>query len=241
MVQSLQEGLSTFFSYIPQLIGAIIILIVGYIVAKLLQAVVTRLLGAIGFEHWMERGGIKQFFERAETRQTPSSIMGRLVFWLVFIIAIVMATDALGISQVSAVLAELIAYIPNVIAAVLILILAALLANFLAGIIRGATGSDILATVARVAIIVYAVFAALTQLGIAVQLTANTLLIVLGGVALAAALAFGFGAQNVARDIVERAYDRRRDEVRGEPTVRESSTQGESAPRARRLHREEEE
>jgi hypothetical protein len=55
------------------------------------------------------------------------------------------------------------------------------------------------------------------------------------------ALAFGFGAQNVARDIVERAYDRRRDEVRGEPTVRESSTQGEAVPRARRLHREEEE
>jgi hypothetical protein len=164
------------------------------------------------------------------------------VFWFVFIVAIVMSTDALGIREVSAVLAELIAYIPNVIAAVLILILAALLANFLAGIIRGATGSDILATVARIAIIVYAVFAALTQLGIAVQLTANTLLIVLGGVALAAAIAFGFGAQNVARDIVERAYDRRRrDEVRGEPAERESSTQGESAPRARRLHREEEE
>jgi small-conductance mechanosensitive channel len=214
MVQSLQEGLSAFFSYIPQLIGAILILIVGYIVAKLLQAVVTRLLGAIGFEHWLERGGIKQFFERAETRQTPTSILARLVFWLVFIIAIVMATDALGISQVSAVLAEL---------------------------IRGATGSDILASVARVAIIVYAVFAALTQLGIAVQLTANTLLIVLGGVALAAALAFGFGAQNVARDIVERAYDRRRrDEVRGEPADGESSTQGEAVPRARPLRREQE-
>src|SRR5215211_6106554 len=217
MVQSLQEGLSTFFSYIPQLIGAILILIVGYIVAKLLEVGVTRLLGAVGFEHWMERGGIRQFFERAETTQTPTSILGRLVFWFVFIIAIVMATDALGIrGEVAAVLAELIAYIPNVIAAVLMLILAALLANFLAGIIRGATGSDILATVARVAIIVYAVFAALTQLGIAVQLTANTLLIALVGVALATALAFGFGAQNVARDIVERAYDRR-DEVRSGP------------------------
>jgi Conserved TM helix len=164
------------------------------------------------------------------------------VFWFVFIVAIVMSTDALGIREVSAVLAELIAYIPNVIAAVLILILAALLANFLAGIIRGATGSDILATVARIAIIVYAVFAALTQLGIAVQLTANTLLIVLGGVALAAALAFGFGAQNVARDIVERAYDRRgRDEVRGEPTervldTRRVGTQGSpAAPRGGRV------
>jgi len=73
MVQLLQEGLNAFFGYVPQLIGAILILIVGYIVAKLLQAVITRLLGAIGFEHWMERGGIKQFFERADTRQTPTA------------------------------------------------------------------------------------------------------------------------------------------------------------------------
>src|SRR5215207_3357254 len=197
MIQSLQEGLNAFFSYIPQLIGAIIILIVGYIVAKLLQALATRVLRAIGFEGWMERGGIRQFFERAETRQTPTSILGTLVFWFVFIIAIVMATDALGIRQVSVVLGQLIAYIPSVLAA-------------------------------------------LTQLGIAVQLTANTLLIVLGGVALAAAIAFGFGAQNVARDIVERAYERRREEVRGEPAGREESlTQGDSVPRARPLRREE--
>src|ERR671929_428777 len=167
--QPLQNALSTFLSYIPQLIGAIIILIVGYIVAKILQAVVSRVLQAIGFDGWMERGGIKQFLDRAQTRETPATVLGTLVFWFVFIIAIVMATDALGIRQVSAVLSQLIAYIPSVIAAVLILILAALLANFLAGIIRGATGSDVLATVARVAIIIYAVFAALTQLGIAVQ------------------------------------------------------------------------
>jgi hypothetical protein len=119
-----------------------------------------------------------------------------------------MATDALGIRQVSAVFSQLIAYIPNIIAAILILILASLLANFVAGLVRGATGMDVLGTVAQVAIIVYAVFAALTQLGIAVQLTAPTFLIVLGAIALAAAIAFGFGAQGVARDIVERAYNR---------------------------------
>jgi NAD/NADP transhydrogenase alpha subunit len=219
MIQSLQESLSTFFSYIPQLIGAILILIVGYIVAKLLEAVVTRLLGAIGFEHWMERGGIKQFFDRAETNQTPASILGALVFWFVFIIAITMAADALGIPQVSAVLGQLIAYIPSIIAAILILILAALLANFVSGIVRGATGSDVLASVARYAIIVYAVFAALTQLGIAVQLTANTFLILLGAIALAAAIAFGIGGREVAREILEKAYHRG-DEVTGGTTAR---------------------
>jgi small-conductance mechanosensitive channel len=207
-VQPLQNALSTFLSYLPQLVGAIIILIIGYIVAKVLQAVVTRVLRGIGFENWMERGGIKQFFDRAQTRQTPTSIIGKLVFWFVFIIAITMAADALGIPQVSAVLGQLIAYIPSIIAAILILILAALLANFVSGIVRGATGSDLLANVARYAIIVYAVFAAITELGIAVTLTAPTFLILLGAVALAAALAFGLGGRDLARDILQRAYNR---------------------------------
>jgi small-conductance mechanosensitive channel len=219
MFQPLQDALSAFFSYLPQLIGAIVILIVGYVVARVSQAVVGRVLQGIGFDRWMERGGIKQFFDRAETNQTPASILGALVFWFVFIIAIPMAADALGIPQVSVVLAQLVAYIPSIIAAILILILAALLANFISGIVRGATGSDILASIARYAIIVYAVFAALTQLGVAVQLTANTFLIVLGAVALAAALAFGIGGREVARDIVEKAYNRS-DEVADDTTER---------------------
>src|SRR5215210_402482 len=147
MVEPLRNALSVFLAYIPQLIGAIVILIVGYIVAKVLQAVVSRVLQAIGFDNWMERGGIKQFFDRAQTRETPATVLGRLVFWFVFIIAITMAADALGIRQVSAVLGQLIDNIPSIIAAILILIFAALLANFLASIVRGATGSDLLANI----------------------------------------------------------------------------------------------
>jgi small-conductance mechanosensitive channel len=209
ILQSLQTALGQFLAFVPQLIGAIIILIVGYVVARILKAVVGRVLQGVGFDGWMEKGGIKQFFDRAQTNQTPATIIGSLVFWFVFIIAITMAADALGIQQVSAVLAQLIAYIPSIIAAILILILAALLANFLSGIVRGATGSDLLASIARFAIIIYAGFAAITELGIAVQLTAPTFLIILGAVALAAAIAFGFGAQGVAREIVEKAYQRR--------------------------------
>ena len=213
LFQPLQNALSTFLSYLPQLIGAIVILIIGYIVAKVLQAVVGRVLRAVGFDGWMEKGGIKQFFDRAQTTHTPATILGRLVFWFVFIIALTMAADALGIPQVSVILGQLIAYIPSIIAAVLILILAALLANFVSGIVRGATGSGLLASVAQYAIIVYAVFAAITELGIAVELTAPTFLIVLGAVALGAAIAFGLGGREVAQDILQKAYDRS-DEVR---------------------------
>jgi small-conductance mechanosensitive channel len=228
-VQPLQDALSTFLTYLPQLVGAVVILLVGYLVAKLLQAVIVRVLRSIGFNRWLERGGIRQFFDQAQTRQTPASVLGKLVFWFGFIIAITMATDALGIPQVSTVFAQLIAYLPNIVAAILILVLAALLASFVAGLVRGATGTGVLASAARYAIIIYAVFAALTQLGIAVELTAPTFLIVLGAVALAAAIAFGLGSREVARDIVEKAYSRR-GEIKNGPPRREDA---ETAPRQR--------
>lgn len=133
----------------------------------------------------MEKSGIKRYFDGADTRQTPAAILGKLVVWFVFIIAITMATDAFGTRQVSAVSSQLTAYIPNIIAAVLILVLA--------GLVRGATGIDVLGTVAQAAIMVYAIFAALTQRGIAVRLTAPTFLIVLGAVAVT--IAFGRGHQ----------------------------------------------
>jgi small-conductance mechanosensitive channel len=215
ILQPLEDALAVFLSYIPQLIGAIIILIVGYIIAKFLQAIVGRVLRGVGFDRWMERGGVKQFFDRAQTEHTPATIIGLLVFWFIFIIAITMAADAVGIQQISGFLNQLLAFIPSILAAVLILFLAALLANFLSGIVRGATGSGMLASVVYYAIIIYAVFAALTELGIAVALTAPTFLILLGAVALAVAIAFGIGGREVARDIVERAYNRRQEVAEG--------------------------
>src|SRR5215210_2202213 len=208
VTRSLSEGLGSIMGALPALIGALVILIIGYIVAKVLQAITTRVLQGMGFQGWMEKGGIKQFFDRSQTTQTPLSIIGKLVFWLVFFIAITMAMDTLGISAISDVLAQFIAYIPQIIAAILILVLATLLANFVAGIVRGATGSNVIGSVAQYSIIVFAAFAALTQLGIAPELIAPTFLILLGAVALAAAIAFGLGGQGVAQQIVEDGYEK---------------------------------
>jgi small-conductance mechanosensitive channel len=241
--RSLTQGLNAVLGALPALVGALLILIIGYIVAKVLQGITTRVLKSVGFEGWMEKGGIKQFFDRSQTQQTPVSILGKLVFWLVFFIAISMAVDALGITAISAVLAQFIAYIPQLIAAVLILVLASLLANFVAGIVRGATGSSIAGSVAQYGIIVFAVFAALTQMGIAEELIAPTFLILLGSVALAAALAFGLGGQNVAQRLVEQGYEKSgeaREQIQQQNGSTESSfTRVDSGdrPEARRLDR----
>jgi small-conductance mechanosensitive channel len=208
VTQSLSDGLGAILGALPALIGALVILIIGFIIAKVLQGIVTKVLQSMGFEGWMESGGIKQFFDRSQTNQTPLSILGKLIFWLVFFIAITMAVDTLGISAISDVLAQFIAYIPQIIAAILILVLATLLANFVAGIVRGATGSNVIGSVAQYGIIVFAAFAALTQLGIAEGLIAPTFLILLGSVSLAAAIAFGLGGQGVARQMVEDGYEK---------------------------------
>jgi small-conductance mechanosensitive channel len=224
LTQSLSDGLSAILGALPALIGAIIILVIGFIIAKVLQGITTKVLEGMGFEGWMESGGIKQFIDRSQTQQTPLSILGKLIFWLVFFIAITMAVDTLGISAISEVLGQFIAYIPQIIAAILILVLATLLANFVAGIGRGATGSNIAGSVAQYGIIVFAAFAALTQLGIAEELIAPTFLILLGAVALAAAIAFGLGGKGVAQQIVEDGYEKS-DDVKQQ--IQQQQEQGE--------------
>jgi small-conductance mechanosensitive channel len=247
VTQSLSDGLSAIVGALPALIGAIIILVIGFIIAKVLQGIVTRVLQSMGFQGWMESGGIKQFFDRSQTNQTPLSILGKLVFWLVFFIAITMAVDTLGISAISDVLAQFIAYIPQIIAAILILVLATLLANFVAGIVRGATGSNVIGSVAQYGIIVFAAFAALTQLGIAKELIAPTFLILLGGLSLAAAIAFGLGGKGVAQQMVEQGYQKggeAKQQIQQQQQSEQQSDSSESAEgdgqkiEARRLRRE---
>ena len=229
VTRSLSDGLGAILGALPALIGALVILIIGFIIAKVLQSITTKVLQSMGFEGWMESGGIKQFFDRSQTQQTPLSILGKLVFWLVFFIAITMAVDTLSISEISAVLAQFIAYIPQIIAAILILVLATLLANFVAGIVRGATGSEIVGSVAQYGIIVFAAFAALTQLGIAPELIAPTFLILLGAVALAAAIAFGLGGQGVAQEMVQNAYQKGDETKQNIQQRRQSKQQSDSS------------
>lgn len=210
IVQPFQTAFGTLLSYVPQLIGAIIVLIVGYLVARLIGAVLTRVLARVGFDRVMDRAGVASFLRRSGTELTPSGTLGKVVFWFVFIIAFTMFASALGVPQISGFLNEMIGYIPRIFAAIAILFLAAVFANFVAALIRGATSNEILAKIGRYLIIVYAAFAALTVLDIAVQLTANTLLVVLSGLALAFGIAFGWGGRDLARDLLQRSVHQAR-------------------------------
>ncbi|MGZ0148624.1 mechanosensitive ion channel family protein [Kribbella sp. WER1] len=196
--QPFEDAFSKLLSFIPNLLGGLVILVVGYFVAKVLGKLVGKLLGRVGFDSWMERAGVSGVLQRSGTGLTASAMLGKVVFWFVFLISFTMFASALGVPEISNFMSDMLGYIPRIFAAIVIVCLAALFANFLAAIIRGATGNETLAKVARYAVLVYAAFAALTQLGVAVQLTGNTLLIVLAGAALALGLAFGLGGREMA-------------------------------------------
>jgi len=203
-----EDAFSKLLGFIPNLLGGLVILVIGYFVAKVLGKLVGKLLGRVGFDQWMERAGVSGVLQRSGTGLTASAMLGKVVFWFVFLISFTMFASALGVPEISNFMSDMLGYIPRIFAAIVIVCLAALFANFLAAIIRGATGNETLAKVGKYAILVYAAFAALTQLGIAVQLTGNTLLIVLAGAALALGLAFGLGGREMAGRALDNLFSR---------------------------------
>lgn len=206
--QPFEDAFGKLLGFVPNLLGGLVILVVGYFVAKVLGKLVGKLLGKVGFDQWMDRAGVSGVLQRSGTGLTASAMLGKVVFWFVFLISFTMFASALGVPEISAFMSTMLGYIPRIFAAIVIICLAALFANFLAAIIRGATGNETLAKVGKYAILVYAAFAALTQLGIAVQLTGNTLLIVLAGASLALGLAFGLGGREMAGRALSNLFDR---------------------------------
>jgi hypothetical protein len=142
-------------------------------------------------------------------------VVSNIIYWLIIIMVLVMTVDALGMPKSSDVLASLFAYVPNVIAALLVLVVAMSLASFVSGIVRTAAGNanmpkpQLLAGICRWAIIIFAATIALEQLGIAPLLVAGTLNIILGGIVLALALAFGLGGKDAAANYLEELKQKR--------------------------------
>jgi hypothetical protein len=199
-------------AYLPQVLGAILILIVGWIVAKLLEQGTEVLLEKTRFDMAVDRGGIRAALARTGSKLDPSSWVARLVFWIVFLVTILMASNALGLTAVANMFERLVAYIPNVIVAVLIIVVGMVIGEFVKDLILASVGSmtgvNPIAHVAKVAILTLAVFMALDQLGIARNIVTTAFTLILGAAALAAGLAFGLGNRELAGEYMRRWVDR---------------------------------
>lgn len=200
-------ALTSLLGWVPRLLGAVVILLVGWGIASLLGKLTDRALDAIHFDRWMARAHVDEALVRSGMKIEPSNLVAQLVKWLVFLVAILVASDAMGLPQVTAALNSLIGYIPNVIAAVLIVTFGAVLASFVGSLVRTApiSGSHLIGDVAYWAVVVFAALAALTQLNIAPTLIQTLFTAIIGAVALGSALAFGLGLRTQAQDLATSA------------------------------------
>lgn len=201
-------GMAGFFTWLPTLLGAALILLIGWIVASVLYSLTDKLLDAVRFDALMHRARVDEAITRSGVRIDPSNLVATLVKWTVLLVAFMMAAENLGLTQVSMGISSILAYIPNVIAAVVILGLGMFLASFVSKLVRGAAGSagmstsDVLADVSYWAITIFAALGAIGQLNIAPTLVQTLYTAVIAAVALAAALAFGLGLRDQAHDVV---------------------------------------
>lgn len=204
IVEPVSQMLTKLISYLPTLFGALIILTVGWLVAKTLRRMVNRGLESIQFNKLADKAGISDILRKGGLKTSANEVLSSLVYWLAIIMVLVMVVNALGLPQASNVLESLFAYIPNVIGALFVLVVGMFLANFVSGIIRTAAGNaslprpEMLASVSRWAIIIFAGTISLRELGIATLLVTTTFNIILAGFCLALALAFGLGGKDAA-------------------------------------------
>jgi len=215
IVEPVREMLTRIMAYLPVLLGALIILILGWIVAKIIRWIVNGALKAVRFNVLADKAGISEVLRKGELKITAREIVSGLVYWLVIIMVLIMAANALGLPKASDILSSLFAYVPKVIAALLVLVVAMFLASFVSGIVRTIAENaklpkpQLLADISRWAIIIFAVTISLAQLGIAALLVTATFNIILGGIVLALALAFGLGGKDAAARYLEELKKRR--------------------------------
>src|SRR5215208_4215690 len=212
LTTSLATALSLFLGAIPRIIGFLVILVIGWLIAGLLASGVAALLRAVKFNVLAQRSGFQGFIHNMGLRTDPSGLLADIVKWFVRLIVLVVAFDALGLPAVSAVLQQFLLWIPNLVVAVVVLVIAGLAAEALGNLVRGSTAQaglgnpDMLANIARVAVWGFGIVIAVNQIGIA-QTLINTLFMgFVFALALAAALAFGLGGRDTAGQIVQNWY-----------------------------------
>jgi hypothetical protein len=211
---SFTQALNTFMGFLPALLVALIVLVVGWFIAGFLARLIARGLNAMGLERAVERSGIGRFIEQSGTRWTMSEIIAALIKWSIFLIFIQAAASLLGMAQITAIINTVILFIPKLIVALGIIVIGSLIARFVAGLVRGSLAemevgsAGLFAKLAQYAIIGFAIVAAFNQIDVA-QTVVNTLLIgLIGSLALALGLAFGLGGREVAAQITQSWYNK---------------------------------
>lgn len=216
MTQIIRESVGDFIrgvgNFLPNILAAILILLVGWIIALVLQRAVGRGLRIVKFPDVAERAGIEGFLQKGGVERSSTDLIAVLVYWLVMLIVLLTAVNALRLEMASQLLNQILLYIPNIIVAVIVVVVGMYAASFVAGLVRTAAANagireaGLVATLARYALVIFAFAIALNQLRIGQDIVANAFLILFGAACLAGALAVGLGSREIVSRYLEERF-----------------------------------
>jgi hypothetical protein len=191
----IENAWSSVATFLPKLAAALVILVIGYFVAKIISRILDRVLERVGFDRMVERGGLRQALARS--KYEPSDLLAKVVFWAVMLFVLQLAFGVFGSNPISDLLRGLIAYLPNIFVAILIVVIAAAIAkavtDLLSSLLASMQGGQLLARGAGIAILVFAVFAALDQLQVAPRIVTGLWYAILAAVVGSVVVAVGGG------------------------------------------------
>ena len=225
----LKVGLAQLAQLLPPLFFAAIILLAGFVVARMVERLADAFLAGMQFDRSAEKWGVSEAVERTGVHLRPARVIGKLLFWLVMLVVILLASSALGVQNVNDVFANLVGYVPAVFAANIVVVFGILLGEFVRALILASAGTvegvPTLAKLSKVIVITISAFMALQQLGVAAEIVTTAFTLILGAAALAFALSFGIGNTKLAGEITRRWYE-------AGQQVRARDDDGEAAPAA---------
>jgi len=208
-IEALKDLLAGFIDFVPRLIGAIIIFVIGWFISIAIGKLVAEILKKIKFNQLFEKGGWKEALEKAEIKVDVSGFIGAIVKWVLLIVFLLAAVEVLGLVQFADFLTDVLAYLPNVVVAALIFVVAVIIADILEKVVRAAVEGaklgygNLVGTIVRWSIWVFAIMAILYQLKIAPALIQTIITGVIALVVIAGGIAFGLGGKEVAAELLQ--------------------------------------
>jgi Conserved TM helix len=196
-------------NFVPKLLAVLVIIFVGWIVAKLVRSAVKRILTITQFDKFAQKSGLEAFMNSGNYNLTMSGIISQVMYWLVILLFVITGANSLEMTQVATLLQQLAGYLPHIIVAILVVVFGTLLARFVNRLVFAWLHSIrfphalAVSTSAEYGIQIFSVFVALEQLGIGMQLIYSLFVIVFGAFFLALAIAFGLGGKDWAARVIE--------------------------------------
>jgi hypothetical protein len=196
-------------AFVPQLLAAMLLLLLGWLLAKVVRRGVIRLLTLLKFDKATEKSGLESFLKQGDLDLSVTTLLGNLAYWLIILVMIVTVANSLGLHMVADLFNKVVFYIPNVIVAILVLVFGTILARFINRLVFAwlnnleFSGALTVSTFSEYAMLVFVFFMALEQLQIASEMLTAAFIIAFGAIGLAFAIAFGLGARDWAAKVVE--------------------------------------